>query len=547
MKSRILRLVCALSLPLVLPRATRAQTVATISTPTTSLSASATVPLQVQGYGSVAFQLTGTWTGTASFKGSADQGCGTWVALNATATNSTSIVTSATANGIWIASAAGLRCVEVDFSWSSGTVLVNITASAGGGGAGGGGGGAGGSVTINDPTITTQKAAVNASGQLSITCANCSGSGASAVDESTFTQGTNSVAPAGGLFKTSYTALTSGQVGIAQMTSDGAIYSNVYKINGTTIATGNGTTSAGSPRVTIASDNTAFTVNAAQSGTWTVQPGNTSNTTPWLFQIRDGAGNVRNANVDASNRLQTLTDINGVTLSSGRIPVLADINNGSTTITEAATITAGQSSVALTSSVVYGFDGTTDSRVTAAGSRPASGAVGLTVRPLMPTNGTQDMPTMDAAARPGFVKVTDGTNTMPTLDTAARAGFMTPAVATTGGATPAYYISAASNNSTNIKASAGQIYYLTAINTTATLKYIRLYDSGSAPTCTSSTGVVFYSPIPANSTTGAGFVVPIPPGITFSNGLGFCITGAAGVTDNTSTAAGDVVINYGWK
>lgn len=57
---------------------------------------------------------------------------------------------------------------------------------------------------------------------------------------------------------------------------------NVAQINGVTPLMGNGVTGTGSPRVTIASDNTAFTVNAAQSGTWTVQPGNTANTTPWL-------------------------------------------------------------------------------------------------------------------------------------------------------------------------------------------------------------------------------------------------------------------------
>lgn len=103
---------------------------------------------------------------------------------------------------------------------------------------------------------------------------------------------------------------------------------DAIRINGTTILTGNGVTGAGSPRVTIASDNTPFTVNAAQSGawsvditdrvgralgvvsvtgsvavtgtfwqatqpvsgtvaatesgTWTVQPGNTANTTAWL-------------------------------------------------------------------------------------------------------------------------------------------------------------------------------------------------------------------------------------------------------------------------
>jgi hypothetical protein len=57
---------------------------------------------------------------------------------------------------------------------------------------------------------------------------------------------------------------------------------NVSQINGVTPLMGNGTTGTGSQRVTIASDNTAFSVNAIESGTWTVQPGNTANTTPWL-------------------------------------------------------------------------------------------------------------------------------------------------------------------------------------------------------------------------------------------------------------------------
>jgi hypothetical protein len=45
---------------------------------------------------------------------------------------------------------------------------------------------------------------------------------------------------------------------------------NVSQINGVTPLMGNGVTGTGSQRVTIASDNTAFTVNAAQSGAWSV-------------------------------------------------------------------------------------------------------------------------------------------------------------------------------------------------------------------------------------------------------------------------------------
>lgn len=46
---------------------------------------------------------------------------------------------------------------------------------------------------------------------------------------------------------------------------------NVAQINGITTLMGNGGTGTGSQRVTIASDNTAFTVNAAESGTWSVR------------------------------------------------------------------------------------------------------------------------------------------------------------------------------------------------------------------------------------------------------------------------------------
>lgn len=62
--------------------------------------------------------------------------------------------------------------------------------------------------------------------------------------------------------------------------------SNISQINAVTPLMGNGVTGTGSQRVTIASDNTAFTVNAAQSGTWTVQPGNTANSTAWLTSPR---------------------------------------------------------------------------------------------------------------------------------------------------------------------------------------------------------------------------------------------------------------------
>lgn len=64
----------------------------------------------------------------------------------------------------------------------------------------------------------------------------------------------------------------------AVVLSSGTVTS-LTQMNGQAIAMGTGVRSAGTQRVTIATDDV---VPASQSGTWTVQPGNTANTTPWL-------------------------------------------------------------------------------------------------------------------------------------------------------------------------------------------------------------------------------------------------------------------------
>lgn len=75
-----------------------------------------------------------------------------------------------------------------------------------------------------------------------------------------------------------------GKTGIDQTTPGTTNAVAISTIGTTAVATGNGVVSAGVVRVAIASDNTAFSVNAAQSGTWTVQPGNTANTTAWFVK-----------------------------------------------------------------------------------------------------------------------------------------------------------------------------------------------------------------------------------------------------------------------
>lgn len=216
---------------------------------------------------------------------------------------------------------------------------------------------------------------------------------------------------------------------------------------------------------TVAVSNFPATQAVTQSGTWTVQPGNTANTTPWLSTINQGGNS---ATVTASNALKV--DGSAVTQPiSGTVTANAGTNLNTSALALSATQTDGTQRTKIT-------DGTTNSAVKAAStaavaSDPAlvvaispnntialpSGAatsalqtsgnasltqidadldVALSTRASAAnqTNGTQKaqtvdgsgniQPSGDTAARKIFVQSTDGTNsaTVKAASTAAVAG-----------------------------------------------------------------------------------------------------------------------------
>jgi hypothetical protein len=125
--------------------------------------------------------------------------------------------------------------------------------------------------------------------------------------------------------------------------------------------------------------------------------------------------------------------------------------------------------------------------------------------------------------------------------------------AATGGCTP-YHLaggtSGASVNANMIKSSAaGTLCTISAINTTTTLYYLRVYDTASGPTCSSATGAVHSFPIPPAASSGlaGGISIPLPPfGEAFANGIGYCVTANGTDTDNTNSASG-IYINGSYK
>jgi hypothetical protein len=112
------------------------------------------------------------------------------------------------------------------------------------------------------------------------------------------------------------------------------------------------------------------------------------------------------------------------------------------------------------------------------------------------------------------------------------------------GVTPYTLVSAATNNATSVKASAGVVTHIYAYNRSSSEKYVKLYNKASAPSPASDSSLLVHNiPVPPSG----GVVVPLEPGLRFSTGIAFAIVGSYETSDNTSVAAGDVILNLSYK
>jgi hypothetical protein len=146
-----------------------------------------------------------------------------------------------------------LRAFSTD---SSGNLNVNIISG------GGGGGNAAAGLTGSTVPTSADYVGYNSGGNLI---------GVSTANALPVAQ-QGSVAVTGTFWQT--TQPVSGTVSISGTLSD-----NITQFGGNAIVTGTGASGVGIPRVTVSNDSNIL---ATQSGTWTVQPGNTANTTAWL-------------------------------------------------------------------------------------------------------------------------------------------------------------------------------------------------------------------------------------------------------------------------
>lgn len=99
-----------------------------------------------------------------------------------------------------------------------------------------------------------------------------------------------------------------------------------------------------------------------------------------------------------------------------------------------------------------------------------------------------------------------------------------------------------------IKASAGQIYWIHAVNLTADPVYLKFYNATAANVTVGTTTPVLTFPVVSQGTTdGAGFVFNVPQGIPFGTAITVAATTGVADADTGAPGANACVINIGYS
>jgi hypothetical protein len=114
---------------------------------------------------------------------------------------------------------------------------------------------------------------------------------------------------------------------------------------------------------------------------------------------------------------------------------------------------------------------------------------------------------------------------------------------TTGGLSAKHFVAAASDNATNVKSSAGQVYSIDAYNNAAYPVYFKLYNVSSSPTGCGATNLFKVVGLQA----GTQHTLQTEEGWALGTGIGYCLTKGIADSDDTATLASDATVDLGYK
>jgi hypothetical protein len=111
-------------------------------------------------------------------------------------------------------------------------------------------------------------------------------------------------------------------------------------------------------------------------------------------------------------------------------------------------------------------------------------------------------------------------------------------------AVPFHLVSSANNNATLVRATTCWLYAVWATNVNAAIRFLKFYDLNVVPDPAVHLPS-FVCGIPG-AVAGAGGSIALPVGLVFFTGLALAIVTGSADTNNTSVAAGEIVISIGY-
>lgn len=119
-------------------------------------------------------------------------------------------------------------------------------------------------------------------------------------------------------------------------------------------------------------------------------------------------------------------------------------------------------------------------------------------------------------------------------------------VRTSGGATPVQFLDV-DETEDEVKGSAGQLYFIHAMNLANAKRYLKVYDGTAAGITVGSDTPKFTFTLPTQGdTNGAGFTVCFPMGIAFASGITIAATTGFAVADTGAPGANEVIVNVAY-
>lgn len=114
---------------------------------------------------------------------------------------------------------------------------------------------------------------------------------------------------------------------------------------------------------------------------------------------------------------------------------------------------------------------------------------------------------------------------------------------TTGGLSAKHFVAAATDNATNLKNAAAQLYSIDAYNNGLVPVYLKIYNSASSPTGCGATNLFKVVGIQA----GTQHTLQSEEGYALGTGLGYCLTAGIADSDDTAVLVSAATIDIGYK